>query len=315
MNKIIIVGSGPMAEAYTKVLCKLNAEFIVVGRSNESANIFYKNTGIMPVIGGIEKFVSKNKIVGYFGIIATGTESLISSLKILISAGIDKILLEKPGAISIDELCQNFELLKPHAKNIFIAYNRRYFSSVLNVLELVKNDGGLKSMHFEFTEWANKISPLIKAPKVKENWFFANSTHVIDLAFFIGGKPQIWSTFSKEGSLEWHKKSLFVGSGITENGVLFSYCSNWESPGRWGIELMTKNHRFYLKPLEEIKIQKLNSIEIEDYKFDNRYDIEFKPGLYWELKTFLNNQKDMLDLENHFFLTNEVYSKILNGNK
>ena len=313
MNKIILVGTGLMAEAYSKVLSEIAIPFEVVGRGWESANRFFENTNIQPHIGGIENYLLQNNITNCSAIVATGTEALMPTLKTLLFAGADRILIEKPASLSIDELLENEAILNKWGDTVFVAYNRRFYSSVIKVLELIELDGGLQSMHFEFTEWSSKIGLLNKAEGVKENWFFANSTHVIDLAFFIAGLPEKWSSYSKSGTLPWHKKSIFSGAGITKKNVFFSYNSNWESPGRWAIELMTQKHRFYLKPLEDIKIQELNSTVVNDLNFDNLIDLRFKPGVFEQVKLFLAGSKKLLTLKSHINISKSVYRKILEG--
>ena len=204
------------------------------------------------------------KIYSYYGfnefIIALGVksevikdyfydfEALVQTTMDLLNYGIENILVEKPAVLNKEEIEKVAQLSKEKKANVFVAYNRRFYASVIEAQKLIEEDGGLQSMHFEFTEWAHKIEPLEKAPGVKENWFFANSTHVVDLAFFLAGRPVDWKAFSKPGKLTWHNKTNFAGAGITEKGVLFSYLSNWESAGRWGLELLTEKRRIYLKP-------------------------------------------------------------------
>lgn len=277
-----------MALDYAKVLKAMKIEFTVIGRGEISAAKFEVETKIKPITGGFNKYLENNIILPHtYAIIATGTEALMPTLLQTLHAGVEKVLIEKPAAISIEELLDNEENLKPFAENVFVAYNRRFYASVAEAQRLIAEDGGLLSMHFEFTEWAHKIEPLSKAPGVKENWFFANSTHVVDLAFFIAGYPTDWHAYSKSGKLTWHKKVNFTGAGVTEKGVLFSYLSNWESAGRWGIELLTENRRIYLKPLESIQIQKKGEVIILEYQFDDSIDKQFKPGLYLQTKAFL----------------------------
>ena len=256
MQTILLIGTGPMAIEYSEVLQAMGKKFTVVGRGSESAKLFKQKTEITPVIGGLNLYLKDiSSIKNTIAIIATGTETLMSLILQLLNSGVEKILVEKPAAISIDELLENEQYLKPYENSIFVAYNRRFYASVFEAQKLITEDGGLESMHFEFTEWAHTIEPLKKAEGVKKNWFFANSTHVVDLAFFIAGRPKVLNAFSKSGKLHWHDKTNFVGAGETEKGVLFSYISNWESAGRWGIELLTQNRRIYLKPMENIHIQ------------------------------------------------------------
>tara|TARA_Y100000768_G_scaffold386582_1_gene375333 strand:- start:54 stop:1001 length:948 start_codon:yes stop_codon:yes gene_type:complete len=314
MQTILLIGTGPMAIEYTKVLKAMNKEFSVIGRGFKSAKLFKKQTGITPETGGLDLYLKANKINNNsLAIIATGTETLMSLILQLLNSGVEKILVEKPAAISIDELLENEQYLKPYENSIFVAYNRRFYASVIETEKLIIEDGGLQSMHFEFTEWAHTIEPLKKVEGVKENWFFANSTHVVDLAFFIAGKPKVLKAFSKPGKLDWHSKTNFVGAGETEIGILFSYISNWESAGRWGIELLTENRRIYLKPMENLQIQHKGSIQVIEHKIDLSLDSNFKPGLYKQVDAFISgkNKIRLCSIKTHIYNSKYFYSQII----
>ncbi len=302
-----------MAVDYVKVLKALNINVTVIGRGEKSALVFEAVTGLKVITGGIENYIDLNGLPSNaYIIIATGTEVLMPTLLVALKAGAEKILVEKPAAISIQELLENAEFLKSCSEKVFVAYNRRFYASVLEAQRMIAEDGGLESIHFEFTEWSHKIEPLVKALGVKENWFFANSTHVVDLAFYFAGNPLQWQTYSKEGQLTWHLKTNFAGAGVTQKGVLFSYISNWESAGRWGIELMTRKRRIYLKPLEGIQIQSKGTVQLSDHVFDNHLDVEYKPGLFLQTKKFLNNSFTSLkSIDEHIGSAKSIYLKIL----
>jgi predicted dehydrogenase len=312
-KKVFLIGTGQMALDYFAVLKDQNFTATVIGRGEESAIKFESKTGVKPFTGGFDEYINKNGLPeNAYVIIATGTEILMPALLLAVKAGAHKILIEKPAAISIQELIENEEKLKSYSENIFVAYNRRFYASVIEVKKMIEEDGGLQTIHFEFTEWAHIIGPLAKAPGVKENWFFANSTHVVDLAFYLAGKPTQWQAYSKAGTLEWHSKVKFTGAGITENGVLFSYLSNWESAGRWAVELLTEKRRIYLKPIESISVQEKGTVAILEYNFDNALDLEFKPGLYRQIDAFIKgNYLCLLSLEKHIKAAKEVYINIL----
>ena len=126
---------------------------------------------------------------------------------------------------------------------------RRKTWEPLSPQDIIKLDAGVTSFNFEFTEWANTIEPLVKAEGIKEKWFLGNSTHVVDLAFYLGGKPKKISTFTS-GSLVWHpSSSVFAGAGITDKDILFSYSANWESAGRWTVEVLTKDNKLIFEPM------------------------------------------------------------------
>lgn len=313
-NQTILVGTGSMAVEYAKVLTELKQDFIAIGRGEASARAFEEATRHKPVTGGLDRFLEQNTISSDTSvIIAAGTEGLMSTMLAVLKQGCDKVLVEKPAAISIEELLDHKSELEAYQDKVFVAYNRRFYTSVMEAERLLQEDGGLESMHFEFTEWAHKIEPLQKAAGVKENWFFANSTHVVDLAFYLAGEPTDWNAFSKSGTLDWHEKSNFSGAGITERGVLFSYISNWESAGRWGIELMTSKRRIYLKPMEGLSVQSRGTIAIVEHEFEKGKDQLFKPGLYHQTEAFLyeNGENRLLSLSKHFEHSAYIYQKIL----
>jgi predicted dehydrogenase len=314
MKEIVLIGTGPMALDYTKVLTSLEMKFKVIGRGEESALKFESQTGIKPIVGGVDDFLKINpNQKGVSFIIATGTEVLMPILKEVLLANADSVLIEKPAAISIEQLLENEEFLQPYSEKVFVAYNRRFYASVKETIKLIDEDGGLESMHFEFTEWAHKIEPLQKAEGVKENWFFANSTHVVDLAFFIAGKPKDWRAYSLPGKLSWHPKTKFAGAGITEKGVVFSYNSNWESAGRWGVEFLTSARKIILRPMEEVSVQMKGTVSLEKSELLNGQDIEFKPGLLEQTKAFLGitSTVKLCNLNEHIENSATIYSNIL----
>ena len=228
----------------------------------------------------------------------------------LITAGVKNILVEKPAGLNLEEVTNIANMAKENSTNVYVAYNRRFYASTLKAQEIIKEDGGVTSFNFEFTEWSHVIEKLDKSEKVKNAWFYANSTHVVDLAFFLGGKPKEMSCYAT-GGLPWHPSaSVFAGAGISETGALFSYQANWEAPGRWGVEILTKKHRLILRPLEKLQIQKIGSINVEYVDIDDRLDVEFKPGIYKQVETFLYAENSLLGILLHekFF---EFYISII----
>jgi len=310
-KEVWVVGAGPMAVDHVRVLQHLGITPTVIGRGEASARNFEVETGISVERGGLQKFLNQKKpSQETFIIIAIGTEVLMPLLITLVKLDFARVLVEKPAAISIEELIENKVRLRPIQDKVFVAYNRRFYPSVKKAQELIEEDGGLQTIHFDFTEWSHKIEPLEKAPGVKENWFFANSTHVVDLAFFLAGQPSEWQAYSKKGTLSWHDKSFFSGSGITEKGVLFSYKANWESAGRWGIQLMTAKRKLILEPLEGLKYVQRGALN-EAIVPLNSTEIGLKQGILMQAKLFLSEEKgDLLSLEQHFSNTLS-FSKII----
>jgi len=313
MKKVWLIGAGGMAQDYIKVLDDLKVTTTIIGRGEDSAKKFKQFTGREVELGGLQRFLSKDQDICSHAIVAVGVEKLFETTKQLLNHNIKNILIEKPGALFENEFEELVNLSEIKKANIYIAYNRRYFASVIKAKEIIEQDGGVVSFNFEFTEWAHVIAPLKKGNDVKEKWFLSNSTHVVDLAFNIGGIPKEFSSFTN-GSLDWHPSaSVFCGAGISENGALFNYTANWESAGRWGVEILTKNNKLILRPMEKLQIQKRGTI-LETFVTDIDYSLDdnFKPGLYLQTKNFLKNNFDNMCSIKEQNNNVEIYNKIAN---
>lgn len=289
---VLLIGAGYMGKEYGKVLNDLNVDYSVVCRSEKSASNFYKELGVLPRSGGIEYVLNEIDEKPDVAIVAVNVEFLSSTVITLLNYGIKKILVEKPAGLNKNEIQKVYETSKEMDAEVYVAYNRRFYASTEKALEIISQDGGVSSFNFEFTEWGYKIEKTTHAPEVKEEWLLANSTHVIDLAFFLGGYPKEMCSF-QSGKLDWHNRaSKYAGAGVTNEEILFSYQANWDAPGRWSVEILTKEHRLIFRPMEELVIQNRGSIEIENVEIDNQLDIDFKPGLYKQVEAFLSNEKD-----------------------
>ena len=289
---IWLIGASAISQDYALVLTSLKKRFDVICRSESSALSFKNKTGHNARVGGLRANLKKTASP-QIAIVAVGVDQLASVAEDLIHSGTKRILLEKPGALNLEEIYSLNALANEKKAEVFIAYNRRFYHSVQQLRNLIVEDGGILSVNFEFTEWAHTIEPLQKGIGVKENWLIGNSSHVIDLVFHLCGKPKDWRCWHG-GSLDWHPASArFCGSGITDKGVMFSYLSDWQAPGRWSIELMTAQHRFILRPMEQLKVIKLGSLLVESINPVNQLDKDFKPGLFEQTKNFLESKNSL----------------------
>lgn len=285
-----LVGTGSVGIEYAKVLDSLNINYIAIGRGEENAQKFETSSGHVTLRGGVAKYIATNPQIPTHAIVSVCVEKLSYTAILLINAGVKNILLEKPGICEPHEINELVSVANDKGANVVLAYNRRFYASVLKAEEIISADFGVTSFSFEFTEWAHKIAPVADGKGRFRKWFLANSTHVVDLAFFLGGKPEQISTFHV-GGLSWHPAaSVYSGAGISKNGALFSYQANWEAPGRWVVEICTKKHRLYLKPMESLQIQELGSVTINPVIIDDHFDKEFKPGFYLQVKAFMDGE-------------------------
>lgn len=268
------------------------SKIVVVGRSKESFRKFkFKSNKIHHRfdLDSFLKSMNSSQLAEMKTIVAVQAEHLFQVVKTLLDNGVKDILTEKPGALCEKHLLHLDELCSEWNAEVHIAYNRRFYHSVAEAKEMITIDGGVTSCHFEFTEWSEQIPLSDVTEKTIKNWFLCNSTHVIDTVFHFIGKPVELNLFASK-NIGWHEgNTLHVGSGLSSKKIPFSFHSNWDSAGRWKIELYTCHRKIILCPLEELRVVMKNSINEEITK----YDIEpFKHGLNNMLTSFLFHDKN-----------------------
>lgn len=119
---------------------------------------------------------------------------------------------------------------------------------------------------------------------------YCNSIHLIDFIYLLGrGKiVQIYN----QGSI---KKNFVLSKIKFSSGDTVYYKALWNRPGPWMVSVSTMKNYYKLRPLENLKIIKLNRNIIHYNKSD--LDIKYKPGLHELIKNFikkLENKKHNL---------------------
>ena len=298
-----------MAREYVRALKHLGKNFTVIGRSVSSARKFEDVAGVTVRRGGLTVALDECGAPGQ-ALVAVGIDQLSRVAIELIEAGARRILLEKPGGLNTNQIKRLRNTAIKYQAEVFVAYNRRFYASTQAARKLISDDGGALSCVFEFTEWSHLVLPMEVSIDVKNRWFLANSTHVVDLAFHLCGFPKDWRAW-RNGSLEWHKSAArFSGSGVTDLNVLFSYHADWEGPGRWGLEVLTQKHRYIFRPMEQLHVVKLGSVQAELVNLSDKFDKEFKPGVYMQTKAFLEGDNRWLCTIDEQLQHCAVYDKI-----
>jgi predicted dehydrogenase len=311
MTTTWLVGAGAVAVEHAKVMAAMGLDFTVIGRGKKSAQNFTSTTGIPVKMGGLKK-TFENEPPPQIAILALPITELADAALSLIKAGVQRLLIEKPASLSIDSLIVIRNSALASGCLVSIAYNRRFHESTRKLSQMIKVDGGVTSVSFEFNEPKQLLQSELFPEEVREKWFLANSTHVVDLVFHLCGRPADWqSCFS--GSLTGHPASArFAGAGELDSGALFSYLSDWEAPGRWGIEIMTRNHRLILRPMEKLHMMRHGSFDVEEVEIDDALDVDFKPGFFRQMEAFLSQDNSLLCSVDEHVKNMSTYYKIAN---
>ena len=308
---IYVVGAGYMAKEYLKVIKKIDQDALVISKTKNSATAIENEFGFHCFDGGYESFntvVDKKDVA----VICTPVETLFSCTKHFIKIGFKRILVEKPGALNVKDLEELKSLALVSSCEVFIGYNRRFFSSVHHLRQILKTEE-LVAVNFEISEWTHRMVLDDYCEEVLKNWFISNTSHVVDLVFDIAGVPSDLSCYTG-GALEWHPSaSRFSGSGHTNRNVLLNYIGYWDSPGRWSVEFMTLENRYILRPMEKLSRQKKGSINVTDIEeVDYSDDQITKPGLLKMFKCFFyENYAGLCDLDEQIERL-KIYNKMAN---
>lgn len=295
-DEIWIIGAGLLSGVYVEILREQGFQPKVISRGEAHAKKLRETFAVEVSTGGLNKFLETKPPLPAAAMVVVGIEALASVSIELLNYGVSDILCEKPGAMELSQLQKVNELVKEKNARCIIGYNRRCYASVNKAKQLLEEDGGITSFSFEFTEISDRVRNLSKADGVLAASVLGNCSHVIDLAFFFGGSPRkLFSLDGGSGELYWHPSgSRFVGCGETETGALFSYQADFNAPGRWSVELMSKNFRFILKPLEELRVMRRNEFEIKTFEIEDNVDRKFKPGFYEQIAKFMDKRDETL---------------------
>lgn len=291
-NTVVIIGAGKISKEYIKSLIKLKVKNIFVISNNTKKLRLKEFSNDRIFTGGYKKNLKNFEKIDLL-IIAIPIPKLLNALKYALTLNIQNILLEKPGSLYSKEL----EKISKSISNqtVCLGYNRLVYPSLKKLQYLTTKDGGITSCKFSLSERIHTIDFKKYSKQELERWGLCNPIHVLSMVFSTIGFPTtIFST--QTGSLEWHQTgSSFVGNGISEKNIPFSYHADWRSVGRWSLEIFTKKHSFKLEPIEELYQNKIGSTNWTKVTLKQKFP-ELKAGIPEILELMLSKNQQKNDL-------------------
>lgn len=288
-KSILIIGAGWMANQYCYALSLMGIRNVsVISKSVLTSKNLCQKYEYKPYHGGYKECFPKLDTYNLV-IVCTPVHKLIPAAKCAINYGNKNILVEKPGSLYSTELLAWADELKGQDARVRIAYNRLTYPNYILLKELIRSEGGITSCRYTFTELVHTINFNNNRSDAYERWGISNSLHVISMAHDLIGMYKELNAF-QYGFMDWHPSGdRFVGSGITEQKIPFSYHADWGSAGRWGIEVMTKENAYRLMPLEQIYRCKRGTFEWEKIDISVPYT-DVKQGIAEEIAIMLNHE-------------------------
>ena len=257
MTSLVIVGAGRIATEYTLALKHLGITPVIVGRGDESADALERRCGVKVMRGGLESYVESGHSPE-LAIIAVDHLDSFRLSKMLLEARPRALLLEKPGALRLEELEELRTLADSLCEDTRIALNRRYLLSIRQTRQFLQASGSpIERVHVTFDERISRLRKSDLPPAVLERWIWVQSIHVIDAALHLSG-DDVSNVLkaTRQGRLPWHPSgSRFLTDAELRSGVPIRFNADWRRDGLWSIYIVTQDFEVRLAPIEEAYIK------------------------------------------------------------
>ena len=282
MIKISIIGAGRIAENYISVIKEFkNIKLIgIISKSKASSKkkalkhkIPYHGNSLKKMM----EFIKPDIVI----VCVTPTDTKKVCLNLLNYKCV--ILVEKPVGLSVNDSKKVLEKSQNSKGKIFVAFNRRFFSSTLILLKKLKKNKNKRIVYVSDQEDTRAAKKNGHSKKVINNWMYANSIHLIDYFTFLC-RGKIITVISKKIKInenEYYKYAKILFS----SGDVGFYNAYWNRPAPWKISVSSNNSYYQLYPIEKLT-EKNKAGQIKNYE-SSKYDTKYKPGFYLMVKNLL----------------------------
>ena len=186
------------------------------------------------------------------------------------------ILLEKPAGYNLTD-AEEIELAaRTRNRRVFVALNRRHYSSTQTVLSDLKALSGQRFIRVQDQQDQIRALQTGQPKVVVDNWMYANSIHVIDY-FLMLGRGKICAV---EQIIPWNpdEPRYVVAKVSFDSGDVGLYEGIWNGPGPWAVSVNISEKRWEMRPLEQAAFQIAGQRNLEVVE-SHPWDTQFKPGL------------------------------------
>lgn len=281
-NKIILIGTSPIAGFHVKALKESGLDLIAVASSNRNSSSqekFAVENNIKKSYSDWKKMINEEKCDGI--VIAARIESTIEILEHAIKQNIP-ILVEKPVSFNSKDIKK---LLKNSHELIMVGYNRRFYKTV----NVAKN--------FVLEEKNAVLASMVAPESSNIKNFFSNTSHSLDILRYIFGEIRLM--YIKKLIVNDIQKGL-VATFSNDRKDVIQFIGNWGASDNFALSIFRDTKKFELKPYEELFIyngmdiaEPTNTNPIRKYvpKLVDRITLEsvdeyIKPGFYQQSSAF-----------------------------
>ena len=178
------------------------------------------------------------------------------------------------------------------------------------VKQRLKNDGGVQSFNFEFTEWTHRKKKFVKNKQVLKIGFLQIQLMLLILLLFrrFYHKKYPHTYLKKLNGIIHHQYLVDLAKLKMVLFLVTMQIGNLLVDGL--SELLTGKGKYILCPLEKLFFQPRGSLEKKEIKLKTKIDKDFKAGFYIQLKAIIDkNDSNILSLSRHYSII-KIYCKI-----
>lgn len=186
------------------------------------------------------------------------------------------VLLEKPAGYNLSDAEDIENAARTMNRRVFVALNRRHYSSTQTVLNNLKALPGQRFIRVQDQQDQASALQAGQPKMVVDNWMYANSIHLIDY-FLMIGRGKICAV---EPIIPWNpdEPRVVVAKVSFDSGDIGLYEGIWNGPGPWAVSVNTPEKRWEMRPLEQAAFQIAGQRKLEVVE-SHHWDTQFKPGL------------------------------------
>ena len=273
--KVAVIGAGFMAREHIRAFQAVEGVTVsgITSRTRSRAEALASEFGIGVVCDSVDELYEK-----------TTAGLVVMTVPELAANAVSKacfqypwtVLMEKPAGYNMPDAEEIAANAKAAGSKVFVALNRRFYSSTQTVLKEIKSVNSPRFIVLQDQEDPQRALQAGQPKTVVDNWMYANSVHVIDY-FTLFGRGEVTSV---EPVIRWDAANPWVVAAKVafDSGDCGIYQAIWNGPGPWSAAINTPEKRWEMRPLETGAYQNAGQRKLEPIEI-HAWDAEFKPGL------------------------------------
>jgi predicted dehydrogenase len=163
------------------------------------------------------------------------------------------LLIEKPVGYDLGDAEAIVSEAHRHQRRVFVALNRRHYSSTQAVLTDLETRDELRYVRVQDQQDQAAALSAGQPEQVVRNWMYANSIHTIDYLRLLGRG----TVTAVRPIVRWtpERPGMVLSEISFDSGDVGIYEGVWNGPGPWAVTVSTPSRRWEMRPLEQAVFQ------------------------------------------------------------